>query len=129
MRTGCPLIAGIAALTQRNMMVPGGSARDREIARLGYERQARVKLDEAQARLIIVKARIRTAVANGDLVLSEALNKAEVRADVHLRRAGLNLKGLIGADDESWDELKNVLEVAQEDIAESVRKIVSRLPR
>ena len=110
-------------------MVPGGSAPDREIARLSYERQARVELDEAQARLIIVKARIRTAVANGDLVLSEALNKAEVRADVHLRRAGLNLKGLIGADDESWDEFKNVLEVAQEDIADSVRKIVSRLPR
>ena len=129
MRTGCPLIAGIAAFTQRNMMVPGGSAPDREIARLSYERQARVELDEAQARLIIVKARIRTAVANGDLVLSEALNKAEVRADVHLRRAGLNLKGLIGAGDESWDEFKNVLEVAQEDIADSVRKIVSRLPR
>lgn len=109
-------------------MLPGGSDRDREMVRLCYEQQARVKLDEAQARLIIVKARIRTAVANGDLVLSEALNKAEVRADVHLRRAGLNLKGLIGADEESWDELKNVLEVAQEEIAESVRKIVSRLP-
>jgi len=92
-----------------------------------YTRKQAAKLEETKAKLDGVKAKIKTAVANGQIESSEQLMKAELQAESHLATVEQRLAQVKDASEVSLDDLKIGLELAWDDLAISIRKIVARL--
>ena len=92
-----------------------------------YTRKTEAKLEEAQGKLAVVKAKIKGAVADGQIEAVELLQKTEAKADSQLAKVKRRLERLKTAGDDSWEELKDGTESAWEELSESLKKIADRL--
>ena len=92
-----------------------------------YTRKTEAKLEEAQGKLAVVKAKIKGTVADGQIEAVELLQKAEAKADSQLAKVQRRLERLKAAGDDSWEDLKDGTEIALEDLSASLKKIANRL--
>ena len=83
-----------------------------QIKRTAYTRKAEAKLEEAKGALAVVKAKIKGAVADGQIETIELLQKAEAQADSRFEKVQRRLTRLKAAGDDSWEELKDGTESA-----------------
>lgn len=91
-----------------------------------YTRKAEAQLEEAVARLETVKARLKGAVADGQIEMAETLRNAEKQADAHVETVRRRLARLRDAGEESWEDLKEGVDEAWEELAVTIKKIVGR---
>jgi hypothetical protein len=95
--------------------------------KLRYAHEANARFHEVAVKLAGVTARIRSAVATGDLEMSEQLIQVQRQAEIHLATVERRLKQLEVTDDESWQRQKQILEDGWEDLLRSMKNIVARL--
>jgi len=93
-----------------------------------YIRNIEVRLAEKKATLRFVKRKIKLANESGRIHASDQLLKAEHQADCCVADLRKQLDQLEGADDQSWERLRYQVDVAWDDLSQSVRKIVARFP-
>ena len=92
-----------------------------------YTRKTEAKLEEAKGKLAVVKAKIKGAVAGGQIETIELLQKAEAEADSQLAKVQRRLERLKSAGNDSWEDLKGGTESAWDDLSKSMKKIAGRL--
>jgi uncharacterized protein with FMN-binding domain len=98
-----------------------------QLRKAAYTRKAEAKLEEAKGALTVVKAKIKGAVADGQIEAIELLQKAEAQADSRLEKVQRRLTRLKAAGDDSWEELKDGTESAWRDLSASIKKIGRKL--
>ncbi len=91
-----------------------------------YSKNASKRLTETHAKLDVVNAKIRNAVASGRLEGGEQLELAQNAVKVNLAAAEARLARLRKSSDEAWEELKNEVENASEDLSRSIKQLVAR---
>lgn len=96
-------------------------------AKAAYSRSARKKLVASRVKLEGVRAGIKRADAAGRLQPSEKLKCAERAMETRFASAKSRLEMLQKADDEGWEELRDELENAWDDLSQSINKLVARL--
>lgn len=99
----------------------------RNSRKLVYVEAVSKKVDEKEAKLDYVKSKIERAVRSGRIVVSEQLRNAQQQTDAHLVVARGRLEELIGADDGTWEELRLGLDIACDNLSESLKKLVARV--
>jgi hypothetical protein len=92
-----------------------------------YVKAVCTRIDEKEAKLNYVKNKIERGVKSGRVVVSEQLRNAQRQADAHVVVARQRLEELTGADDGKWEELRRGLDVACDDLSESLKKLVARV--
>ena len=93
-----------------------------------YVRSIEVKLAEKKVTLEFVKRKIILAMESGRIHASDQLLKAEHQADACVAILKKRLDQLKSADDESWEQQRFDLEMAWDDLSQSIKKIVARFP-
>ena len=93
-----------------------------------YIRNIEVRLAEKKTTLRFVKRKIKLANESGRIHVSDQLLKAEHQADCCVADLRTQLDQLERADDQSWEKLRYQVDVAWDDLTQSVRKIVARFP-
>ena len=91
-----------------------------------YTRKAEARLEEAMARLDMVKAKIKGAVAGGQMELEATLKNAEQLADAQVETVKRRLARLREAGEDSWDDAKQGVDEAWEELSVAIKKIVAR---
>ncbi len=99
-----------------------------EIQKQIYLRSIGVKLGEKEATLEFVKRKIILATESGRIHASDQLLKAEQQADACVADLKKRLEKLKSADDASWEQLRFEVEIAWDDLSQSIKKIVARFP-
>ena len=94
--------------------------------KLDYVEAVGKKVDEKEAKLNYVKSKIESAVRSGRIVVSEQLQNAQQQSDAHLVLARRRLEELIGTDDGTWEDLRLELDIACDNLSESLKKLVAR---
>ncbi len=93
-----------------------------------YLRNMEAGLAEKQATLRFVKRKIRLAIESGRIHASDQLRKAEHQADCCVADLKRQLDQLEDADDQSWEKLRYELDIAWDNLSQSVRRVVARFP-
>ncbi|MBT8077039.1 MAG: hypothetical protein KJO31_00600, partial [Gammaproteobacteria bacterium] len=96
-------------------------------AKAAYSKAARKKLVESKAKLDGMKAAIKHAITMGNLRSSNKLEFAQEAVEARLAAAETRLELLRKSGDDAWEEHKNDLENAWEDLSHSINKLVSRI--
>lgn len=96
-------------------------------AKAAYSRSARKKLVESRAKLDGVKTAIKRAIASGQLEPSDKLKCTQRAVEVRLAVAETRLKTLQKSSPQEWEQLKDELEDAWEDLSHSINKLVARI--
>jgi len=104
-----------------------GNDRASPASRSRYTAEAQARCEATEAKLGIVRARIRVAAAAGNHGLNRQLLNLEHQAEMHLAKVRHGLERLRGADDESWRTRKQDLEDRWEDLSRSLNNLVARL--
>ena len=110
------------------MMNEGRNECRSEQEKRAYIRNVEVRLAAKKATLKIVKRKIRLAKEAGRIHASDQLMKAEHQADCCVADLRKQLDQLEAADDQSWEKLCYQLDVAWDELSQSVRRIVARSP-
>jgi len=101
-----------------------GTSRHRE--KMAYVKTLEARLSAKSAQLAYVKSRVARAADRHRIEVSEQLANAERSADSAMATMTEQLKNLHDADDEAWEDLRYDINLAWEDLAQSIRKIVAR---
>ena len=96
-------------------------------AKAAYSRKARKKLVESSAKLNGVRAGIKRAIEAGSLQSSDKLERAQRAMEARLAIAEARLGALQKSSEEEWEELRDELDDAWEDLAQSINKLVARI--
>ena len=96
-------------------------------AKAAYSRAARKKLLESGSKLNGVNAAIKHAIATGSLDFSDKLECAQRAMLARHAIAEARFETLQKAGKDDWEELKNELEDAWEDLSQSMYKLVARI--
>lgn len=91
-----------------------------------YSRAAKKKLDETKAKLIGVNAKIRNAIATGQIDASEQLGHARRAVDMNLATVETQVEQLRKSGEDAWVGIKDDIETAWEDLSQSIKKLVAR---
>ena len=87
-----------------------------------YRQKMEAQLEEQRARLELLKARAKRAVADGKIMAYEELADAEQK----LASAKARLKHLATSSEGAFDELKSGVESAWKDLTEACRKAAGK---
>ena len=88
-----------------------------------YREKMEAQLDEQRARLDLLKAKAKRAVADGKIMAYEELADAEQKLDA--LKAKLKKLGDAGGD--AWQEMKSGVEKAWDDLSASCKKAAHKL--
>ncbi len=93
-----------------------------------YIQNIEVMLAQKKTTLGLVKRKINLATHSGRIHPSEQLLKAERQADACIAELRKQLDQLGSANDQSWEKLRFQVDVAWDELSQSIRKIVARSP-
>ena len=96
-------------------------------AKAAYSKRARKKLVESKAKLYDVRAAIKRAITTGSLKSSEKLESVQQAMDTRLAAAESRLEALQKSGEADWEQLRDELESAWEDLSQSINKLVARV--
>ncbi|HXI70222.1 MAG TPA: hypothetical protein VNN22_07680 [Verrucomicrobiae bacterium] len=82
-----------------------------------YREKMEAQLEEQRARLELLKARAKVAIADGKIMAYEELADADQKLDALKAR----LKSLTDAGGDAWQEMKSGVENAWDDLSESCK--------
>lgn len=102
------------------------AAGTRATSKSAYTRKAEARLEETQAKIDGIKAKVKGAVADRQIDLQKQLEKTEKQVDSHLATFKRRLARLKDAGEDSWEDLREGVENAWEDLSQSLKKIVAR---
>jgi hypothetical protein len=92
-----------------------------------YSKKARKKLVESKAKLYDVKAAINRAIATGSLQSGAKLESVQQAMDTRLAAAESRLEALQKSGEAEWEQLRDELENAWEDLSHSINTLVARV--
>lgn len=95
-------------------------------AKAAYSKCARSKLTESRARLDGVSTAIQQAIATGRLTPSEQLDRARNAVEVNFATVETRLRALQKSGEGEWDELRYEVDSAWENLAHSIKNLVTR---
>lgn len=107
-------------------MTRSTSGRSGHREKMTYVKTLEGRLSEKRIQLAYVKSRVARAADRHGNEVSEQLVNAERSADSAMARMTERLKNLHDADDETWEGLRRDIDLAWEDLAQSIRKVVAR---
>ena len=87
-----------------------------------YREKFEAQVEEQKARIDLLKARARKAVADGKIMAYEEIADAEQKIG-HMRT---KLKELSDAGEGAWEEMKGGVEKAWSDLSDSCKKAVAK---
>lgn len=90
-----------------------------------YSRSAQRRLSEAKAKIVGVKATIRSANIAGHLVVTKQLEDAERAVNANLAAAEASLERLRKSGEAEWKELSVDADTAWENLTLSIKKLVA----
>lgn len=96
-------------------------------AKASYSKSARKKLVESRAKLDGVNAAIRQAIAAGRLRSSDQLERTQRAIEANLAAAEARLEKLQKSGEDGWQELRDQVDSAWEDLSGSIKKLVARI--
>ena len=96
-------------------------------AKAAYSRAARKKLVEFKSKLEGVKVAIRHEIAKGRLRSSDKLEFEQRAMEIRLATAESRLMTLQKSREDEWEQLRDDLENAWEDLSQSINKLVARI--
>jgi len=94
--------------------------------KLVYVQNLEARLSAKAAQLAYVKSRVARAADRHRIDVSEQLRNAEKRADCAMATMTERLKDLQDADDQNIEDLKRDIDLAWEDLANSIKNVVAR---
>lgn len=97
--------------------------------RARYKSDASLKYVELAEKLRVIKERMKFAIDNDTLVMSESLAIVQHQAETQLATVKRRIERLNGASKDSWDIHKQHLESGWEDLMRSIQNFVSRISR
>lgn len=95
------------------------------LEKAAYSRASQKRLSNARAKLLRIKAAIRSATFAGHIVMSRQLDDAQRAVDANLAAAEASLEQLRKSSDESWKELSVDVDTAWENLSQSIIRLVS----
>lgn len=96
-------------------------------AKAAYSKTARKKLVESRAKLIGIKAAIKSAITAGRLKSSNELEQGQQAMETRLVAVEARLEALRKSGEDEWEQLRDELEDAWEALSHSINKLVARL--
>lgn len=93
---------------------------------MAYVKTLEARLSAKSAQLAYVKSRVARAADRHRIEVSEQLVNAERSADSAMATMTERVKNLHDADDETWEDLRHDIDLAWEDLAQSIRRVVAR---
>jgi hypothetical protein len=96
-------------------------------AKAAYSRTAGKRLADSRARLEGLRASVKHAIAMGNLNSSESLVRAQAAIEKRLEIAESRFSDLRKSGPREWRNHRDALEDAWEDLAHSIKTLVSRI--
>ena len=93
---------------------------------MAYCKTLEARLSAKAAQLAYVKSRVAHAVDRHRIDVSEQLRTTETRADCAMATMTERLRDLQNADDKKIEDLKRDIDLAWEDLANSIKNVVAR---
>ncbi len=94
--------------------------------KMAYCKTLEARLSAKAAQLAYVKSRVAHAADGHRIDASEQLRNAEKRADCAMATMTERLRDLQNADDQNIEDLKRDIDLAWEDLANSIKNVVAR---
>ena len=99
---------------------------NRQTDKTAYTRQAEAKLAETKAKLDVIKAKIKGAIAEGEVEAAEQLEMVEAQLDEYVVDAQTRIEQMKDASEDAWEELKDDVEESWENLSQSVKRVIDR---
>lgn len=96
-------------------------------AKADYSKLARKKLVDSRAKLCGINAAIDQAISTGRLKPSSRLERAQQAMELNLTAAETRLEALQKSGEGEWEELRDRVDDAWEDLSRSIKKLVALL--
>lgn len=96
-------------------------------AKDAYSKKARKKLVESRAKLFGVRTALKSAITTGRLKSSDKLQRAQRAMEMRLTTAESRFESLQKSGEEEWEQRRDELENAWEDLSHAINKLVARV--
>ena len=90
-------------------------------AKAVYLKEANQKLVDTRTKIAGVRAKIRCAIAGGQIEASEPLARAQCAIEVNLKTAEVSIELLRKSSDECWQDKASGVETALEDLSRAIK--------